>query len=161
MRVLVALLAGAVLLTGCGEGAADDGAAQPPSSSAATPSSSAPTSASPTSDAGSTLAVRICTEGLAEPDALVLDAMEAARAGTRSVSEIADAFREAQDLTEGLAEEAAEADLPRLSQALQDYANVLGQARVSGDAGLTEMIDTREAINVACYMPDAEASPTS
>ena len=103
-------------------------------------------------------AIAICTEGMTEPDTLVFDAIQAARAGTRSVTEIAEAFRQPQDALEGLATDAQEADLPTLSQSLQAYADVLGRARVSGDAGLPEMTDAREAVGTACLTQSAEVA---
>lgn len=155
-RVTASLVAAALLLAACGE---DDGAFQ---AEEATPSRSASPSASasaatPTGDVFA-LAVEICTEGVAVPDSLVSDASHAARNGTRSVSEIADTFREAQDAVEDLAAEAEAGDYPRLTQALQTYADTLGRARVSGTAGLTEILDAREAIDLACYTPTAPES---
>ena len=157
---LTGLVAAVLMLTACGGG---DG--EPPSTQAdvtATTSAAAVTSAaratpSPAADSYAK-AVELCTEGLAGPDGQISDAMHAAHDGTRSVSEVADAFREAQDDVEGLAAQAEAGNYPRLAQALQVYADTLGRARVSGAAALDDITATREAINLACYTPDAPAT---
>jgi hypothetical protein len=146
------------VIAGCGGG---DGADQQAAGSATTVSTTTaattPTT-SPTSTVASGLdfAVGICTEGLTEPDQLIYDAALAARAGTRTPAEIADAFRTAQDAVQNLSEEAVEGGFPNLGQVLRDYADVLGVARVSGGAGLTEINDAREQIDVACLMAGTE-----
>jgi len=142
-----------LLLAGCG--GSEPEASSATSATTATSTSTAPTPTPTAENARLEHAIAICTDRLTEPDTLVFDAIKAARAGTRSVSEIAEAFRQAQDALEGLATEAQGADLPRLSQSLQAYADVLGRARVSGDAGLPEMTDAREAVNTACLTQSA------
>lgn len=154
-----ALIAAALLLTGCG--GASDAQSQDEQPATASPTRNPPApSSTAADDAWLDLAVKICTDGLREPDTLVYDAAEAARAGTRSVAEIADAFRQAQDAAEGLAGDAERGELAVLSQSLQNYADVLGRARVRGDAGLTEILDAREAINTAC-MSQVGSPPSS
>jgi hypothetical protein len=141
-----------LLLTTCGAPDAEIEAG-PSASTTSSASTTTSASASPTPspvDARLGQAIAICTDGMVKPDTLIGDAIDAARAGTRSVSEIADAFRLGQDAAEELAAEAGSADFPDLAEALQAYADVLGRARVSGDAGLPDMTDAREAINTAC-----------
>lgn len=104
------------------------------------------------------LAVAICTQELADPDSQIYDAATAARAGTRSVTEIAAAFQEAQNSIEALATKAEVGALPHLAQVLQQYADTLGRARVAGDVGLEQINDAREAVNIACYTPAAPSS---
>ena len=148
-----------LLLAACGSEEERSAGPSSASTTASTVSATAraSTSSSPNpADARLDQAIAICTDGLEEPDTVLYDAVHAARAGSRSVSEIAAAFRQAQDSVEGLAAEAEAADHPGLSQSLQEYADVLGRARVSGDAGLTEIVDAREAIDAACLMSAAD-----
>jgi hypothetical protein len=155
MAKIAALALVCLLLAGCGS--EDQLSARQSSPPSTRPPSSVSTSMSPSpSNVRLEQAIAICTDGIAEPDTLVGDAIDAARAGTRSVSEIATAFREAQDAVEELATEAETADFPDVAQSLQAYADVLGRARVGGDAGLTEMADAREAINAACLTAAVE-----
>lgn len=147
-----------LLLTGCSDAGQEE-------TSAAASATQVPTVTSTTTEEPATgvdydldLAVDICTAGLSGPDAAFLDAVDAARAGTRSVSEINDMFREIQDDIEDQATRAEEGELPRLAQALQTYADTIGQARVSGTAGLDELISSRETIDAACFLP---AGPTT
>jgi hypothetical protein len=139
----------AVVLTGCGQ------AEDEPAAASTSPSSSAAATSTASSSPGSEfeLSVSICTEGIAEPDATVLAAANAAHDGTRSVEEVAASFREAQDAVDDLAAQAVDAGYERLGPALQTYADTLGRARVVGDVGLDEITDARQAIDVACYLP--------
>lgn len=98
------------------------------------------------------LAIEICTERLAVPDADLLAAVTAARAGTRTDAEVAESFRRVQDTIESLSREATP-DYPRLAASLQSYADVLGRARVSGAEGVGDITEAREAVDVACYQP--------
>jgi hypothetical protein len=156
-----ALLTGVLLLSGCGGTADGDDSqseATAPSSTAATTTAARSTTTAPATptNASFDLALELCTDGLTQPDTLVYDAAQAARAGTRSVAEIADAFRQAQDAVEVLADRATDGALPKLGAAFQSYADTLGRARVSGADGLTEIMDTREAIDAACLSSAAQ-----
>lgn len=157
-HLMTSITAVAALLAGCGDGEATDADAAPSTPSAST-SVASTSAATPSTDDGTAVAVELCTTGMTGPDALVSGAAHDAHDGTRSVSEIADAFREAQDATEVLVGRAQSAQLGRLAQALQTYADTLGRARVVGDIGLTEILDARQAVDVACYTPSAPATP--
>lgn len=146
----VAVAVAMCLLTGCGEAADDSGAEQSPATSRSRSAAAPTTSAAPT---GMELAVQICTEKIDEPDTLVSDAVHGAHDGTRSVDEVAQAFRTAQDGVEALRRQAEAGGLPNLARALKDYEAALGRARVVGDVGLPEITDARAAINIACYSP--------
>lgn len=152
----VVLLAVPLLLAACaaGDKQAASTSESPPSSSSSAPDPSTSAAA----QSGLELAVEICTSGLSGADTLVSDAAHAARDGTRSVSEIADSFRSAQNSIEALATKAEDSNFPHLAGVLQEYADTLGRARVAGDVGLGQITDAREAVNIACYSPDAAPS---
>jgi len=161
-RALMAPLAAALLLmAACGGGGdeVEEGSAARTSSAATTTSAAAgsATSTAPAGDQTFKLAAAICTDGISEPDQLVTDAAHGAQNGTRSVTEVAEAFRNAQDAVEALSDQAS-ADYPRLSQSLQTYADTLGRARVSGDVGLSEITAAREDLNTACLIPASPAT---
>lgn len=98
--------------------------------------------------------VRLCTDELDPLDDKIWAAITAARAGTRTVAEIASSFREVQDAVERLVPQVP-ADFRRLAEALQSYADALGRARVSGAGGIAALSSAREQLDAACLAPAA------
>lgn len=154
VRTWSAMLALLILTSsaGCGDASPKRAApvtpASPPASATPTPVTT-PSLDSTTADA--LAAMRLCAE-FPGPDAQVLAAIKAARGGTRTPSEIADSFRQAQTDVEALAARVP-ARFPLLSAELQSYANTLGRARVKGDVGVPEITAAAASRNAVCDSP--------
>jgi len=154
MVKLAGLALACLMFAGCT--ASESEASSATSATTESSTSTAPTPTPTSTSANLDQAIAICTDGIAGPDALVSDAAHGAREGTRSTSEVAAAFRQAQDAVEGLSLGAGSAGFPQLSQSLQNYADVLGRARVVGDVGLTEITVARQEINTRCLLAGTE-----
>lgn len=157
-----ALLAGALLLAGCGGTAVEDQSrgdqASAPSATSPTPT---PTTVTiPPANAGLQLAVSICADGMVEPDAVMHDAVRAARENTRPYSQFVGSLQETRTLVETLAGQALKGGLSTIGQSLQDYAQALGRSSASEVLALSEVADTREAIDIACLTGAYESSAT-
>lgn len=153
----ICALAAVLVLAACGGGEATSASPSP----SATPTTSRTPAPSPADTAAAEAQafsedvitrIRLC-QSIAPDGKKLLNAIRAARNGTRTPQEIAVTVREVQDSVEAMVAQVPER-YPRLSSALQAYADTLGRARVDGSAGVTEITDAVEKVNAAC---DAQA----
>lgn len=154
----ICALAAVLVLAACGGG--EETSASPSQSASATTSRTPSPSPSPADTAAAEAeaasedaitTIRLC-QSMAPDSEKLLNAISAARNGTRTPQEIAATFREVQDSVEAMVAQVPER-YPRLSTALQEYADTLGKARVDGSAGVTEIADAVENVNAACDAP--------
>jgi hypothetical protein len=150
------IAAAVACVLGLGACSAGDPTAAPSASAVGSASPSAVATATSADDVAANLAALaeyICTDRLAEPDRKILSAITAARAETRSATEVEAMFREAQDAIDALVP-AVPPKYPRLAAELQAYSDTLGRARVRGDVGLGELADAKEQLNAVCANPE-------